>query len=234
MSTDQLLSQNDLIAYVWRQTDTTEFDLPAATVAIYLEEAFQRTIAAENRWPFYEQTWEVIVPAGSASGSLDIDVNVPAVMSVTHKIEGYKLEQIDQTEAELRFGSDLGTTPSGTYIWYSFWGDKINFWPKTAAPADTVYIVRGYRKPLVAFAPDGKIDADPRLHRPLAHYAIALAYAQQEDEVLERTYMERWQRDVEIVRRAIMDPTKNRPIVMHGNFPRTPIGGSKGAYAAWP
>ena len=36
-------------------------------------------------------------------------------------------------------------------------------------------------------------DCDVRLHQLLAHYAIALCYAQQEDEVLEDVYMKRWQ-----------------------------------------
>ena len=36
-------------------------------------------------------------------------------------------------------------------------------------------------------------DCDIRLHQLLAHYAIALCYAQQEDEVLEDVYMKRWQ-----------------------------------------
>ena len=47
---------------------------------------------------------------------------------------------------------------------------------------------------------------------------ISLAYAQQEDDVLEDRYMKRWQQDVEMARSAIMEPARNRPIVMYGNW----------------
>ena len=147
-------------------------------------------------------------------------------MSVTSTLTGCRLQQISAEEADLRFGSNPG---AGSFnpIWYSFWGDGISFWPCVAATEETIFHMRGYRRPLTTFALDGDVDADPRLHRPLAHYAVALAYAQQEDEVQERTYMERWQRDVEMARSAIMDPSHNRPIIMNGNFPRTPVGGRR-------
>jgi hypothetical protein len=222
------MNLTELTQYVWNQTDTTEFDLPASTIASYIDEAFNRTIAAENRWPSYEKTWSVVVPVGSASSVLDSDVNRPAVVSVTNTDTGWRLEQISEEEADLRFGSDLEVGGSFSPGWYSFWSNRISFWPRVAADEETIFSMRGYRKPLTTFADTGQVDADPRLHRPLAHYAVALAYAQQEDEVLERTYMERWQRDVELARRAIMDASHNRPVIMNGNFPRTPVGGYRG------
>lgn len=227
------MNLTELTNYVWAQTDTTEFDLPAATIASYIDEAFQRTIAAENRWPTYEKTWSVVVPIGAASATLDSDVNPPAVVSMTHSTFGYRLQQISEEEADLRFGSDLENPTSFMPQWFSFWGGSVNFWPRLVADAETIFLMRGYRKPLTTFAVSGEVDADPRLHRPLAHYAVALAYAQQEDEVLERTYMERWQRDVGMARTAIMDPSQNRPVVMHGNFPRTPVGGFHAGGAWW-
>ena len=221
------MNLTELTNYVWAQTDTTEFDLPAATIANYIDEAFARTIAAENRWPSYEKTWDVVVAVGDASSALDTDVNPPAIMSVTHSTLGYRLEQIAEGEGDLHFGSDLETSTVFRPQWFSIWGDTISFWPRQAADAETIFKLRGYRKPLTTFATSGEVDADARLHRPLAHYAVALAYAQQEDEVLERVYMERWQKDVEMARSAIMEPSHNRPVIMHGNFPRTPIGGRR-------
>ena len=71
------MNLTELTQYVWDQTDTTEYDLPATTIAAYIDEAFQRTIAAENMWPTYEKTWTVIVPVGGVSATLDADVNRP-------------------------------------------------------------------------------------------------------------------------------------------------------------
>jgi hypothetical protein len=222
----------ELRQYVWDQTDTTEFDLPAATISSYLHEAFQRTIAAENRWPFYEKTWTLVVPVGETAAQLDSDVNRPGVVSV-YRMDGVRLLHISEEEAESRFGAEILMGDELEPVCYSFWADEIRFWPANAASEETIFGMRGYRKPLTAFLNGtGEVDADPRLHRPLAHYAIALAYAQQEDEVLERTYMERWQRDVEMARKAIMEADHHRPVIMNGGFPRTPVGGYK-AVSAW-
>jgi hypothetical protein len=57
----------------------------------------------------------------------------------------------------------------------------------------------------------------------LISYAVALAYAQQEDEVLEGTYMNRWQADVEGARRAIMEPRHHRPLVYAGSIHTSPV-----------
>lgn len=217
------MNLNELQAYVWAQTDTTQQDLPAATIAAYLDEAFIRTVAAENRWPYYEKGWQLRKEPGNAWLVMPSDMNGPAIMSVAPAGSGPNLTQINQEEAESRFGST--TTGSGAAGYYSLWANQIWLWPSTVSEQPADYIVRGYRKPLTTFDPEtGQVDADPRLHRALAHYAIALAYAQQEDEVLQASYMERWSNDVEMVRRALMDPAGNRPLVMYGGFPRARIG----------
>jgi hypothetical protein len=222
------MNLTELRQYVWNQTDTTEFDLPAATISAYVDEAFQRTIAAENRWPFYEKTWDIVIPPGESSAVLDSDVNRPGIVSVIAS-DGRRLLEVSEEEAELRYGPDVEVEGLLEPDCYSFWEGQINFWPISAATVETTFYMRGHRRPLTTFAPDGQVDADVRLHRPLAHYAVALAYAQQEDEVLERTYMERWQRDVEMARKAIMEANHHRPVVMNGSFPRTPVGGFRGA-----
>ena len=154
----------------------------------------------------------------------------------SNNYNGVKMRQLDQTEAEYQFGNDIvdGTAEP---VFYSLWSGQVFFWPRRRVPVDTDFLLRGYRKPLTTFdQTTGQVDADPRLHQALAHYAVALAYAQQEDEYLESNSMERWQRDVESARQAIMDPAHNRPIFMYGNWARTPVGGwgSYGATAVGP
>lgn len=212
------MNLGDLQQYIWTQTDTTSVDLPGATIAAYLDEAFARTIAAENDWPFYEQTWNLVIPAGQRSVALPAEVVPAGIMAVSQDDVGMRLQQIGQEEAESRFPVE-GLTQR--YVYYSVWGQMLHFWPSAAAITNAPITVRGYRRPVTTFRVDtGQVDADERLHRPLAHYAIALAYAREEDEVLEKTYMERWQRDVEMARQAIMEPPRHRPVVMHGNWPR--------------
>jgi hypothetical protein len=213
------MNLNDLQQAVWAQTDTTSVDLSPQTIEGYLDDAFIHTIAAENRWPFYEQGWQLVQAVGVPWLDMPVDMNPPAIMSVMSVTGGPKLQQINQEEAEDRFTTRSASGGSPTY--YSLWANKVWLWPMSIQTLPVEFIVRGYRKPLTTFdALSGQVDADPRLHRALAHYATALAYAQQEDDVLEGRYMERWATVVEMVRKALMDPAGNRPLVMHGNFPR--------------
>lgn len=214
------MNLNDYLNYVWAQTDTTSADLPALTIQNYVDEGFQRTIAAENRWPFYEQQWELTLPMGKSTITLPPDVNPPAIMSLVDTTQGGKLQQINQEEAESRWTAK--TIQSDGLPWaYSIWARTLFMWPRYERSSDTKFIMRGYRQPLVTFKPDsGEIDCDPRLHKGIAHYAVSLAYAQQEDDVLEDRYMKRWQHDVEMARKALMDPPGDRPLVMYGNYRR--------------
>ena len=61
-------------------------------------------------------------------------------------------------------------------------------------------------------------DCDIRLHQLLAHYAIALCYAQQEDEVLEDVYMKRWQASFVAARNAICSTPPPPPAVSTAAF----------------
>jgi hypothetical protein len=209
----------DLQQYVWAQTDTTSVDLSGNTIEAYLDEAFTRTISIENCWPSYEQGWDLAQVVGNWWLDMPIDMNPPAIMSVYPVLGGARLTQVNQEEAEDRFTLSASAGSPPTY--YSIWANKINLWPRATNTMPVNYYVRGYRKPLTTFDPvSGEVDADPRLHRCLAHYAIALAYAQQEDDVLEARSMDRWERDAGLARKAIMDPAGHRPLVMYGDFRR--------------
>lgn len=71
------MNLTELQNYVWTQTDTTNSDLPANTIEDYLDEAFLRTIAAENIWPYYESQWQLVCAAGQTSMLLADNVNIP-------------------------------------------------------------------------------------------------------------------------------------------------------------
>lgn len=201
---------SELRAYVWAQTDTTSADLPSSTIDDYVIEGFNRTIAAESGWPFYEQTWEFTYDSATESTALPIDVDDIVTVMMPYESGLRRLEYITQENAE----ESRWLSTNGLPRFFSVWAHNLYLWPP---PAEDIAIkLRGYRRPLATvWDASGVIDCDDRLKRPLAHYACSLAYAQQEDEVLERTYMERWQRDVEMARQAIMSPLTSRPLVMH-------------------
>ena len=217
-----MTSLSDLYQYVRVQTQTQADELPDATINAYLQQAFERTIAAHNSWPFYEQTWFITQPAGSATADLPGDVVESRIITLVSP-EGYRLQMVAPETALLAYGS----APSTAYPReYSLWGDKIMFWPEQSHADDRSYVLFGFRRPAAwsGLLPAESPDCDERLHLPLASYAIALAYAQQEDEVLETTYMARWQNDVEMAAKAIMEPAHRRPLTMGPHYRATKPG----------
>lgn len=218
----------DLRAYVRTQTETTPAELPDSTVDVYIREAFDRTIAAETQWPFYETTWVVTQEIGNSYINQPSDANSPGIVSLLDLDTNFRLEMTDSETAEDRYfrvSTVTNTTRSPSE--FSLWNNVIYLWPRMEYTEDREYQLRGHRDPMYAWlaAPTTEIDSDERLHQPLAHYAIALAYAQQEDEILESQYMGRWQRDVEMARTAIMRPSQDRPLE-YGPQAYTAIGAS--------
>jgi hypothetical protein len=78
--------------------------------------------------------------------------------------------------------------------------------------------IRGYRAPndWVSGGASSEVDADTRLHIPVAYYACALGYAQQEDEVLEATYMKRYAESVALAKDSVMRTWTAQPKILNG------------------
>jgi hypothetical protein len=204
-----------LRSYVRAQLEVDDEELPDSILNVYLQEAFDRTMAADNRWPRYETTWSLSKVAGNAYISLPPDLNPPSVMSVMSVSEGYPLTVINHENAEQAF-VPANTNTTGTPIYVSFWGGQMWLWPRVGLDQAFDVTLRAYRQPVWSNGASDIPDLDPRLHTTLAYFAIALAYAAQEDEILEGVYMARWDRDLKNQMRTIMEPIHNRPLVMHG------------------
>ena len=208
------MNLDELRNYVRNQTQTTPGELENTTIDAYLMEGFNRTVAFENQWPWYEKTWELLQPAGATRIVLPGDVNTAALVGLMDA-RGARIDLRSHSTAEETWSS-RSVVAGGGYVESSVWAGELYLWPVSPAGTDQLYALTGFRFPSdwMLGGPTAEPDIDPRLHRPLAHYAIALAYAQQEDDVLEQQYMQRWQRDVEQVRNAIMEPSQDRPMVM--------------------
>lgn len=212
--------------YVRMQLDMDEEELPNPTLDAYFQEGFERTIAADQRWPFYEVDMTVVIPAGARQVEIPAGLDAQQLASVITP-NGLRLIQISNEQAEQ---NALSLATSTTPIYYSIWANSLRFWPVMQS-AQTVYL-RGYRKPEAWITQGaGAIpDCDERLHFWIAHYAIALCYAQQEDEVLEATYMQRWSSGVQLARSSIVSPRHHRPLILNGGLP---IVSSPNTAVAW-
>jgi hypothetical protein len=211
---------DELRNFVRVQMDVDIEELPNSTIDDYLREAYDRTINTETRWPFFETTWPVSNTGGGVTIVIPLDCQTTNIMSLlASPPDSYQapLAMIDQELAEQQFSwKGTGAVPS----YFSIWGGVMYLWPGPSE--ERVYVLRGFRKPLDWIGdgtnPTAVVDADERLHQLLVHYAIALAYAQQEDEILEDVYMKRWQNLINTQRRAIMQPAYNRPLVLSGGL----------------
>lgn len=200
--------------------DVDEIDLPDTVLNIYLQEAFDRTMAMSNQWPRQETTWPVSLLPGGTSATLPPDCNLPSIMAVTTP-DGYRLVQIDQSAGENNF-APLTEASDTNPLYYSIWSNEMYLWPRVNKGDPYSLIIRGYRQPVWTNAASDIPDLDPRLHATLAYFALSLAYAQQEDDVLEAAYLARWNRDLIQQLKVMFEPHHQRPLVMHGG---SPIGG---------
>ena len=203
---------------VRRQLDVDEEELPNETVDDFLREAFTRTINFTNEWPFFESDWDVVKPAAALSAPFPANINPTQLVSLRDSTTGYRLIQVDHGLAEDRF---IDAYSSGTvYMYWSIWGSEIFFWPPPVDQAERTFHLRGHRMPTdwVTAGAAASPDCDERLHQLLIHYAIALAYAQQEDEVQEDVYMKRWQNNLNMIAGAILKPRYHQPGVLSGGI----------------
>lgn len=204
--------------YIRVQLDMDEEELPNALLDSYLSEAYARTVSMENRWPFFEAYFEVAQTPDSGAVVLPQECNVSQIATVIDMANGNRLTQIGNEYAEDNFNATNNSSGSATY--YSIWGNMIHLWPRITPSLEVQLFIRGYRNPVdwISQGATGEVDADPRLHILLAHYAIALCYAQQEDEVLEDVYMKRWQASFAAARNGICAPRHHRPLVFNSGL----------------
>lgn len=217
------MNLQQLREYVRTQLDIDEEELPNSLADAYLNEAFLRTISQESRWPFYETRWDVAKIDGDPGIVLPAECDPPGIEALIDATSGARLIQIANELAEDRFYGEGAASNNPSH--YSILGRVLYLWPTFATGAAARnYHLRGHRYPRdwVADGASGVPDCDIRLHQLLAHYAIALAYAQQEDEVLEDVYMKRWQASYLAAHAAICAPRHHRPLVFNGGLMSVP------------
>lgn len=199
--------------YVRDHLEVDDEELPDSLLNVYLQDAFEQTIARDNRWPRYEKTWSISKGVDSLVAALPADLLISSIMSVLNGI--HQLAYITQENAELMF-SQAAPPTVGTPAYYSVWGRELNLWPNPGVDVNYDMVVRGYRQPVWSNEASGIPDLDERLHPAVAYYAMSLVYSAQEDEILEGVHMARWDRDVRGLMKAILDPPRHRPLVMNG------------------
>jgi hypothetical protein len=186
---------------VRNQMDVDDSELSNPVLDLFLLEAYQQTIALEERWPFFETDWQIPVLEGVGSTTLPPDVeSIGSIKAVT--TSSRMLKHTPQQFAE----ADYVTGGTGYVQFYSVWAGNLYLWP--VPDEDVALTIRGRR-----LASDWTVsaanecDADSRLHLPIVHYAVSRVYAQQEDDQLAQFYLQTWNASTLNARKAIMANT---------------------------
>jgi hypothetical protein len=198
------------------QTDLDSEDLPDTTLDGFIREAFNRTLAAERKWPFFEHTVTLTKSIGDTTIDMPIDPEVAFIQRVRDS-DNYNLVHLAQQLAEETF---QGTQSTGTPQFFSVWDGVISLWPTPVSDEELTFTLRGYRKPTWTGVAGDELDGDGRLHLPIFHYAVSLAYAQLEDPELEADYLQRWSGLLGAIRGDVMRPQYHEPIIVNGGRQR--------------
>lgn len=187
------------------QVDLDDTDLPNPLLDQYVRDGYQRIVNLETRWPFFEYLWPLSV---TTTISVPLPSTVLELDSVLDQ-SGYPLQRVDRRWAEGMF--NLVQPPTGTPRFWFRLGASLYLLPVPSA--DQQVGLYGWRRPTdwVAQGASGVVDADDRLHLPIVWYCCSAAYAQQEDEVLEQTYMNRFKESAAIARDSVMRPWTGQP-----------------------
>lgn len=204
--------------YVRDHLEVDDEELPDTVLNEYLEDAFERTLAADNRWPRAEEIWTITKLEGSDSVELPADCLLPSIMSVVDVNRGIRLVQLNHENAEDSFLSP-DNIAIGVPLYYSIWKRTMYLWPRVETQSELQLSMRGYRRPTWSNVASAIPDIDSTLHHALCYFAMSLAYAAQEDEILEGVALSRWDRDVRQQVKMLTQPAMHRPLVMHGGAP---------------
>lgn len=191
--------------------DTT--DLPNSLLDTFVKEAFQRIIALERRWPFYQQTYTMNTVANQRAYTISTIGDIREIVSVVDSsTSGNRLTLIPYEDAEEVWlgNTDVAQRP----LFFTFWDGEMLLYPKP----DIVYplTIRAYRNPSYTWLSNTAtaIDIDEWFHVLLAYYALARSYQRQEDSELSAMYLRSFEEGVAMARRDLLKPSAHRPLLM--------------------
>ncbi len=197
--------------------DLEEEDLPDSLIDPWVREGSRRVQRAETRWPFYETVFAYTLNPNAfglypLSG---ISATIERISSITLANQG-PLKWIGFDAF-----SELNRTPStGRPIYWSQWGTNLMFYPAVDVAYSTV--VAGYVKPAdwVALGAGAVPDMPDELHNTIMTWALAKAYAQQEDPEMASFYERQYADELNEFRRRLNVTPPPQPLVLNGGVAR--------------
>ena len=194
--------------------DTT--DLPDSLLDTYVKEGFQRIVALERQYPFYEEEYTLTTVANTQAYTIATLGDIREIISITDTASaGVRLQMIAHDDAEETWLGDANV--ASRPLFYTIWKKKIYLWPKPAG----IYTLtaRAYRNPLYTWLDspyNTAVDADEWFHVMLGYFVLARVFQRQEDPQMSAMYMQSFEQGVGIARRDIMAMPSAGPLILSG------------------
>jgi len=209
----------ELQGYCRSTVDVTTTDLPDALLNLWLQDGYNRAIAQEDRWPFFEVISSMSAVAGQRNYSISTIPATTTLRSVSAVIDdgtlgnGWSLQLVNHDEAQSRYLGVLDTP--GQPLFYSKKAGQINLWPKPNQAYH--YIILGYRTPSnwILGGSGSTPDCDDRMHLPIADWALSRYFKQQEDPAMAAAYEESYRDGMQMAHQAIMRVDQDYPLILN-------------------
>jgi hypothetical protein len=206
------MDRGDIRGFARSITDLDALDISDALLNMYIKDGYDRVIAMERSWPFFEDSATLNAVANTQTYALS-GINSGQFREISSLLDtgrNLRLQYISHDEAE---GSNRGFTITTRPLYFSFWEQSLYLWPR---PSENVtYTVRGYRVPTNWTANDTtECDMDERLHQSLVYYAASKMYEYQEDPDMAAVYEKQFRESVAMARDDIMRIPVNSPMML--------------------
>lgn len=209
------MTLTDLRLMVRNISDLDATDVSNAIIDDYAKEGFQRIVALERRWPFFEKTYTFNTVLNQRPYTIATIGDIREVISlVDTSTSGNRFTLISYDSAEEIW---LGNTDTASRpYFFALWDSKLHLYPKP----DGIYpiTVRAYRNPSYTWLTSilTAIDIDEWFHVLLVYFVLARIYQRQEDPELAAMYLKSFEEGVVMARRDLMKSSSAQPIVYSG------------------
>ena len=202
----------EMRAYIRSTLEVSATELTDALVNAWLQEAHSR-ISTDKRLPFFDKDYSFDTVAGDQTYTLSAIGSDLAEVQAIHGPR-YSLQYIAHDDAKRMWPSNVA---AGTQTEPTHWSrrvDDVVLWPTPNA----VYSmqVEGLRKPAVFPSPATTPDLPEEFHDAVQLYALAKAYAQQDDAPMSALLMTQFDQLLRTLTNRHTAPPHPRPLVMNG------------------
>ena len=216
-----MTTRQELADYVRSVLDVDDTDLPDAVLNVWFQDGYNRIIAMEERWPFFEVSTTLTAVEDTREYAISSLTDGPfrtvsAVIDTGNISSGWQLQLVNHDAAQSRYVGVLDTPQQP--LFYSKRGGSIHLWPKPDAAY--AYPVLGFRSPTnwIADGPSAEPDCDDRLHLPLADWALARYFRREEDGEMAALYEQSFKDGVALAHDAIMRVDQEYPLILNRGF----------------